>query len=338
MLEINDTAVGAGRRPYIIAEVGINAYDDVRLAKRFVEIAADCGADAVKFQTHLPDAEMHESAMRAVDSGDVYDTVVQCEWSRADHRELRDHAAEHGITFLSTPFSAEAVDLLNAIDVPAIKIGSGEMTNYHLLERAASTGRPLIVSTGMSTLSQVRDAATFLAERTDKFALLYCVSSYPATADDFDFGTLGVLGELTDGPVGFSDHSPGVDAAKIAIGHGADIVEKHFTLDRALPGPDQVVSIEPDELADLCSFATLAHETASTRDRLQSEEKEVKRWARHSLVTTDRVAGGETFSQENLTTKRPGTGVPATEYFEVLGTEATSDLSAGAILSEDDIA
>jgi N-acetylneuraminate synthase/N,N'-diacetyllegionaminate synthase len=212
------------------------------------------------------------------------------------------------------------------------------MTNYHLLERAASTGRPLIVSTGMSTLSQVRDAATFLAERTDKFALLYCVSSYPATADDFDFGTLGVLGELTDGPVGFSDHSPGVDAAKIAIGHGADIVEKHFTLDRALPGPDQVVSIEPDELADLCSFATLAHETASTRDRLQSEEKEVKRWARHSLVTTDRVAGGETFSQENLTTKRPGTGVPATEYFEVLGTEATSDLSAGAILSEDDIA
>jgi N-acetylneuraminate synthase/N,N'-diacetyllegionaminate synthase len=337
MIELAGIPIGANARPYIIAEVGINAWDDLRLAKTFIEIAADCGADAVKFQTHLPDAEMNESELGAVEAGDVYDTVVESEWSRADHEALKEHANDNDVTFLSTPFSVEAVDMLEEIGVDAIKIGSGEMDNYHLLDRAIETGKPLLISTGMHTIEEVQHTCSFVEDRTDQFALLYCVSNYPTTPSDFDFSTIDRLYDLADGPVGFSDHSSGVEAAKVAIGNGADIVEKHFTLDRRLPGPDQVVSVESDELSDLCSFAHLYHETSTERSGLTAEEEETKRWAQHSVVTTAPIKEGERFERENVTTKRPGTGIPAKRYFDIISKTAARDLPPSETLDADDI-
>jgi len=203
MIEIEDTKIGTEHRQYIIAEVGINTRNDLTLAKRFIEVAAEAGADAVKFQTHIADAEMVESEMRAIDAGEVYDTVAECEWSIDDHRELQSHAKMHGVTFLSTPFSTEAVDILDKINVPAIKIGSGEMNNWELLERAASTGKPLLVSTGMNTLDEIKATCEFLDDIASQYALFYCVSAYPTTAADFDFKTIEMLEEVADVPVGF---------------------------------------------------------------------------------------------------------------------------------------
>ncbi|OYR74024.1 N-acetylneuraminate synthase [Halorubrum sp. E3] len=337
MIEIEGTKIGAGHRQYIIAEVGINARNDLTLAKRFIEVAADAGADAVKFQTHIADAEMVESEMRSIDAGEVYDTVADCEWSLDEHRELRSHADMHDVTFLSTPFSTEAVDLLDKIDVPAIKIGSGEMNNRELLERAASTGRPLLVSTGMNTLDETQAACEFLDDVASEYALFYCVSAYPTTAADFDFKTIETLEEMADVPVGFSDHSTGVEAAKVAIGNGAALIEKHFTIDRRLPGPDQEVSIEPDELSGLCEFATLYDETSSEKDELDDEEVEIKQWAQHSIVTTQSIEQGEKLTKENITTKRPGTGIPADEYFNVLGKRVETSISKDVIISTEDI-
>jgi len=335
MIEIEGTKIGAGHRPYIIAEVGINARNDLALAKRFIEVAADADADAVKFQTHIADEEMVESEMRAINAGEVYDTVADCEWSLDEHRELQSHADMHDVTFLSTPFSTEAVDLLDKIDVPAIKIGSGEMNNRELLERAASTGKPLLVSTGMNTLDDIKATCEFLDDVASEYTLFYCVSAYPTTAAGFDFKTIETLEEMADVPVGFSDHSTGIEAAKVAVGNGASLIEKHFTIDRRLPGPDQEVSIEPNELADLCEFAILYDETSVEKDGLNDEEIEIREWAQHSIVTTEEVEHGEELTVDNTTTKRPATGIPAKEYFDILGQEVTTKLSANMPIQND---
>ncbi|WP_152418648.1 N-acetylneuraminate synthase family protein [Halorubrum distributum] len=337
MIEIDGRKIGQNERPYIIAEVGINARNDVTLAKRFIEVAANSGADAVKFQTHLADAEMVESEMRSVGAGEVYDTVADCEWSIEEHRELQSHAETHNITFLSTPFSTEAVDLLNEIDVPAIKIGSGELTNRHLIERAASTGKPLLISTGMNSLDEIEAACDYIDDVVDEYVLFYCVSEYPTTAEDFDFETISILEERFNVPVGFSDHSTGVEAAKVAIGNSAALIEKHFTIDRRLPGPDQEVSIEPEELENICSFSDLYHRTSSRREGLHTEESEIKKWAQHSVVTSRPIESGEQLTKDNTTTKRPSNGISADQYFELLGTEVNRSISENTCLTESDL-
>lgn len=337
MIEIEGTKIGSNHRPYIIAEVGINAWNDLRLARKFIESAAEAGADAVKFQTHFAEAEMVESEMRAIGAGEVYDTVAQCEWTVEEHHELQDHADAHDITFLSTPFSVEAVDVLAEVDVPAIKIGSGEMSNRHLVESAANTGKPLLVSTGMNTLDDIKAASTFLEEVAAEYALLYCVSEYPTSAKDFDFQTIDVLREASGSPVGFSDHSVGVEAAKIAIGNGASFIEKHFTLDRRLPGPDQEVSIEPEELSDLCRYAKLYHETSTTKEEPGEKEKKVSNWAKQSIVTNMKIKKGEEVKKSKITTKRPGKGIPAKRYKDIISKKVNKNIEEGKILKKRDI-
>lgn len=333
-IELDGVTIGAGAKPYIIAEVGVNARTDLELAKQFIATAAESGADAVKFQTHLTDEEMAKVAMEDVGAMNVYGTVDNCVWSRTEHEQLQACAQEHEITFLSTPFSAAAVDLLADIDVPGFKIGSGEMDNFEILERVCETKKPALVSTGMHSWDEIKQTIDFLQERATSFALFYCVSEYPTDATDFDFETIAALRDQAGVPIGFSDHSTGVEAAKAAIGYGADLVEKHFTLDRRLPGPDQVVSIEPDELNDLCSFAKLYHDTGSKKDMLTDEEEAVKVWAHHSIVAAEDIEVGDTFNRENITTKRPGTGIPARKYFDVLGTTATESVPTGAVLPQ----
>lgn len=337
MIEIDGRKIGQNERPYVIAEVGINARNDLTLAKRFIEVAANSGADAVKFQTHLADAEMVESEMRSVGAGEVYDTVSECEWSIEEHRELQSHAGDHDITFLSTPFSTEAVDLLDEINVPAIKIGSGELTNRHLIEHAANTGKPLLISTGMNSLDEIEAACDYIDDVVDKYALFYCVSEYPTTAEDFDFETISILEEKFSVPVGLSDHSTGVEAAKVAIGNGAALIEKHFTIDRRLPGPDQEVSIEPEKLTDICNFSNLYHKTSSKREGLHTEESEIRKWAQHSIVTSKPIESGEQLTKYNTTTKRPGNGISADRYFELLGTEVNRSISENMCLTESDL-
>lgn len=334
MIEIDGERIGPGESPYIIAEVGINAQNDLRLAKRFIEVAAGAGADAVKFQTHLPDHEMQETEMRQIGAGEVYDTIKECVWSESDHRELQSHAAQFGTTFLSTPFSTEAVELLDRIDVPAIKIGSGELTNHHLISHAAKVSVPLLISTGMHTSRDIDRVAASLREEGVDFSFLYCVSSYPTTPTDYDFQSLDNLKSYTDDVVGFSDHSTGVEAAKIAIGRGANFVEKHFTIDRRLPGPDQAVSIEPEELENLASFADLYHETNTVKNELKNEELEIKKWARHSIVTTQKIEKNEQIRETMITTKRPSTGISAENYYDVLGQYAQVDIDKNTVLRE----
>lgn len=338
MVYIGENRLGDGVPAYIIAEAGVNVRGDIQLSKAFVEQAANAGADAIKFQTHLAAEEMVQSEMRKLGFGDLYDRMGMFGFSREEHRELQNHCSNHGIEFLSTPFSVEGVELLDDIDVPAIKIGSGEFTNYHLLKRAADTGRPMLVSTGMSDWDTVHSTVAFLQDHADSFALLYCVSEYPTPPERFSLDILDRMRQEFDVPIGFSDHSTGVDVAKVAIARGADFVEKHFTIDRRLPGGDKDVSIEPEELADLTRFARLNHDTRGDSKQFSEEEASVKEWAGHSLVVSEPVAEGDELTEDNLTTKRPGTGIPARRYYEVLGYRAIVSLKPDTVLNESYIA
>lgn len=337
MIEFEDARIGAGERPYIVAEAGVNFRDDVDLGKAFVEEAAAAGADAVKFQTHVPEAEMVESEMRELDLGDLYERMGVYALSMDEHRELRDHCREHGVTFLSTPFSPAAVERLEELGVGAYKVGSGELTNHHLLRTIAETGKPMIVSTGMHSMETVREAADLLDEHATEYMFLYCVSEYPTEPSDFNLGLIPRMREEFDVPVGFSDHSTGVEAAAVAMARGADLVEKHFTIDRRLPGGDQDVSIEPEELAELAEYAELCHATTGDEKEVRDDEAAIAEWARHSVVTAASVSAGETLTADALTTKRPGTGIPANEFDDVVGRTAARDLDEDTLLRESDL-
>jgi len=337
MLQIGNKHIDDGAPPYVIAEVGINARSDIELAKAHIDAAASSGADAVKFQTHIPEAEMARSEMEEIGASEVYETVASNVWSRNEHEELQAHCEACGVDFISTPFSAAGVDILADLDVPAIKIGSGEMENREILDAAAATGKPLLVSTGMRTPEDVQETFDFITQRTESLSFLYCVSAYPTEPEDLNLAYIEELSETYGVPVGFSDHSTGIEAAVLALGYDVAVIEKHFTIDRRLPGPDQSVSIEPEELSRLTDFIEYREQAQGTSKEIIAEEEEVKQWADHSLVTNKDVAAGEQFDEANLTTKRPGTGISASRYFDVLGREAAKDMSADEVVTEGDL-
>jgi N-acetylneuraminate synthase/N,N'-diacetyllegionaminate synthase len=336
-LSIGDTTIGPGHKPFVIAEIGTNYRDDLELAAAMADVAADAGADAAKFQTHLASDEMVKTAMADLGFADLYDRIETYEMSVTKHRELRDRCQKQEMMFLSTPFSVEAVDTLEEVGVPAYKIGSGELTNYHLLKRVANTGKPMLISTGMVEWETIEEAVSFVREHTDKFALLYCVSEYPTAAEDFNLGVIDRMKEAFDVPVGFSDHSQGIKAAVTAMARGADFVEKHFTLDRRLPGGDQEVSIEPDKLTELTEYANLVHQTRGSEREIRSAEESIRGWAHHSVVTTESIPAGERFTTDNVTAKRPGIGISASRYFDLIGSTVTRSLEPDTILDDEDV-
>ncbi|MCS4198110.1 N-acetylneuraminate synthase family protein [Salinibacter ruber] len=337
MITIGNEMVGENYRPLVIAEAGTNFGGHLDLGKAFIEEAARANADIVKFQTHVRDAEMAEEAMRDLGYGDLYERISQQEFTRSEHAELMTHCEDHGVTFLSTPYSVEGVSILEDVDAPAIKIGSGELTNYHLLKKAAETNRPLLISTGMADMEAVREAVTFVDGHTDAFALLYCVSAYPTDPSKFNLDLIDDMRAEFGVPIGFSDHSKGIDVAKLAMGRGADFVEKHFTLSRKIPWGDPEVSIEPEELRDLCTFADLCHAVEGTNKEFIEEEHNVGEWAHHSIVANEQIKPGMEISEKHVTTKRPGTGIPAKKYYQVVGKKAQNHVKKGELVSWSDI-
>lgn len=319
--------------PYIIAEAGVNYLGRIDLAEVFIEEAAAAGADAIKFQTHIPEAEMSASGMESLEMGDLYERMSEQELSIEDHRTLQQHCRSNGIDFLSTPFSAEGVKLLDEVDTPAYKIGSGEVTNYHVLRTAAETGKPLLVSTGMHPMSAIGNAADFIDQYTDRVAFFYCVSEYPTPIENVNLGAIQEMKETLDAPIGFSDHTQGVEASVVALARGADIIEKHFTIDRRLPGGDQEVSIEPDELEELVEYADVVVKTRGDRVPPTETETEIAEWARHSIVSKTAIPQGTELTESNITTKRPGTGIPASEFYDVLGETTTTRIEADCVIN-----
>jgi len=317
-----------GPRAFLIAEAGVNHNGDLDLARRLVDAAADAGADAVKFQTFRTDALVSAAAPKAryqqetTGAGESQRAMLaRLELGREAHVVLRDHARGRGLTFFSTPFDEASADLLDDLGVEVIKVPSGEVTNLPLLRHVAAKGRPLLLSTGMTTLDEVATALDTIAAAGDPpVAVLHCVSAYPAPVEETNLRAMDTLRERFGRPVGLSDHTLGIEIALAAVARGAAVLEKHLTLDPALPGPDHRASLTPAEFAALVRGARAIEAALGDGDKRPMPcELDTRAVARRSLVAARALPAGHRLARADVAVKRPGTGIPPSELERVVG-------------------
>jgi len=338
-LTIAGREIGPGRPCFVIAEAGINHNGDVTLASALVEAAAAAGADAIKFQTHFPEHEMLRGGATAAYVGEsLFDLLTRTALSREDHFTLRDLAARKGILFLSTPFSREAADFLDTVGVPAFKTGSGELTNLPLQQHVARKGKPMIVSTGMSTPDEINRTVQAIRAIGTPFALMHCTSTYPTPYEHVQLDCIPSLQRQYGVPVGFSDHTLGGFMAFAAVSLGANLFEKHFTTSRSLPGPDQQGSMEPGELAELVTGIRAIERARGATKTIQPGEQDVRNMAHHSVVSVRDIAAGATIGAADVWAKRPGTGIPARQLGEVVGRTARRAIAKDSLIAWTDLA
>ena len=335
-------------RVYVIAEAGPNHNGDPAIAQTLIDVAAEAGADAVKFQLFVldeivsPTTPLAEYQKR---SGEINqrEMLQRLLLSHDVFRQLKAHAERRGLDFLVTPFDAASAKFLASLGVKAMKIGSGEITNLPFLQTIAALKIFTIISTGMSTLEEVEDAIAPFQEAGTPYALLHCVSAYPAPVDQINMRAMETLRTHFRVPVGYSDHTLGLDVAVTAAALGAQILEKHFTLDRTMVGPDHAASVEPDELQKMIRIirdkealrrAPLVQEAIGTGEkRCQPCEEDTRAAARRSVVVVRDIARHATLTEDMIAIKRPGTGIPPKLLANVLGKKAAKDLQAGTVLT-----
>ncbi len=331
-------------RCLVVAEAGVNHNGDLDLAMRLVDVAADAGADAIKFQSFKADRVVSRSAPMAEyqqrNTGQdipMLEMIRRLELSPEHHRRLLDRCRQRGILFLSTPFDEASADLLDELAVPAFKLPSGEVTNPDLLRHVARKGKPVILSTGMSTLEEVACAVDTLEEEgCPSITLLQCVSNYPADPRDVNLRAMKTMEMAFGWPVGYSDHTLGNEVALAAVALGACLLEKHFTLDRGLPGPDHKASAEPAELAALVRGVRVVESAMGDGRKVPARSEEnTASVARRSLVAARDIAKGELLASDAIVLRRPGTGLPALRRASLLGRRARRDVPTGTLLSEE---
>jgi len=330
--------IGPGRRPFIIAEAGINHEGSFRKAVLLADAARRAGADCVKFQTHITEKEMVSTPLKPPNAPDrIWDIIKRCELSAAEERRLKRHCDRTGILFLSTPFSREAADRLQALGVPAFKIGSGECNNLPLIAHIARFRKPVILSTGMNDLRSVAKAVRVVKQYACPLVLLQCTSMYPTPYHAVRLDALKELRLRFRVPVGLSDHSLGIYTALGAVALGAAVIEKHLTVSRRWPGPDIPISITPAELAELVHGSRAIHEARGGAKTVLPGERGVIAFAYASVVTLRRINAGERFTLENVWVKRPGTGeLRAADLSRVLASRARRSIEADTFVRRRD--
>jgi N-acetylneuraminate synthase len=341
-LVIAGQRIGAGNPCFVIGEAGVNHNGDLDLALKLVDVAATADASAVKFQTFNAaklasrNAPMAKYQIQNVGAElPQYDMLRPLELTREMHVALSEKSRLTGVLFLSTPFDEESVDLLDDLGMPAFKIGSGDLTNLPLLRHIARKGKPMIVSTGMSRLGEVETALqTIEAEGNDQVVLLHCVSSYPAHPADVNLRAMATMAAAFCVPVGYSDHTIGIEVALAAAALGAAVIEKHITLDRTLPGPDHVVSLEPaDFSAMIRGIRCVESALGDGRKRPTEAERNTAVVARRSIVAANDLRQGTTLALEHIVIQRPGTGLEPAMLPHLMGRRLRVDVAAGSLLS-----
>lgn len=320
----------------IIAEAGVNHNGSLAMAKQLAGVAKVAGADIVKFQTAKPELVISRFAEKAeyqkAETGEAESQLEMCKRIHLtfdEHAQLKEYCDSIGIAYLSTPFDLDSIDFLQQLGTPMWKVPSGEITNLPYLEKIAATKKPVILSTGMSMISEIEDALTILEDGgAGPITLLHCNTEYPTPIEDANLLAMQDLREQFGLPVGYSDHTAGIEADIAAAALGAVVIEKHFTLDKALPGPDHKASLSPEELTAMVA-AVRKTELALGDGRKHVTESEAKNKpiARKSILAKRDIKKGETFTPENLTVKRPGDGISPMRWYDVLGKTAKRDFA-----------
>jgi N-acetylneuraminate synthase len=334
--------MNAPQRTFIIAEAGVNHNGSIETALSLVDEAHRAGADCIKFQTFRARKLLTRSAVKAeyqkqttAADESQYEMIRKLELSEADHRLLIERCRECGVEFLSSPFDEESADLLESLGVARFKVPSGEMTNLPFLRHLARKQKPLILSTGMSTLGEVEAAvSTMRAAGNDRVTLLHCVTEYPAPFDQINLRAMRTLSLSFGLPVGYSDHTPGIEIAVAAVALGAKVIEKHFTLDRNMEGPDHRASLEPQELRQM--VRSIRNVEASLGSGIKAPaacEIANRSVARKSLVAARSIRKGRRLAAADIAVKRPGHGVQPQDIDKVIGLEVTCDLDADEVIT-----
>ncbi|MHC4677065.1 MAG: N-acetylneuraminate synthase family protein [Planctomycetota bacterium] len=338
--EIRGRRIGSDHPPFVIAEVGINHEGSVEKSLRLVDAARQACADCVKFQCHITEAEMIPTDMKPGSISDerLWDIIKRCELTEDEEYKVKKHCEAAGIQYLSTPFSREAADRLERIGVDAFKIGSGECNNVPLIEHIAKKGKPLILSTGMNNIPSIRKSIEAIEQHAVPFMLMHCVSIYPTPYDKMRLKSIGQLRSEFDVPVGLSDHSLGIYTCLGAVALGAVALEKHFTMSRSWPGPDNPVSIEPQELKELVTGSKAVWQALKGYKEIEEDEAPVIDFAYASVVTIKPVKKGNKFGLDNIWVKRPGTGdFIGQDLYSVIGKRAERNLPKDVQVKKEDV-
>ena len=330
--------LGTGHPMFVVAEIGFNHNGDVELAKRMIESAAESGADAVKLQTFVA-SEMISNTLMGDDPDHpgneipFYEFFQRYELSREDYKTLMTHAQALNIPLFSTPFDGASLDMLVELGVPTLKIASPDLTYTPFLERVAETGLPVVLSTGMASEEEIAQALQAL-RKAKSVILLHCVSNYPSQYEEMNLACMARLRQRFELPVGLSDHTLDNMSAVVAASLGAVMIEKHFTLDRKMPGVDQSISMQPEDLRELKSdILNVTKILGDNKKIIQKSEISVKQSARRSLVARVDIPLGTPLQPDMLACKRPGTGISPGELDRVLGKPAKIDLSAEQVIT-----
>jgi N,N'-diacetyllegionaminate synthase len=342
LLDLGRRKIGNGQSCFIIAEAGVNHNGNLNLAHQLIDAAAHAGADAVKFQTFKAERLATPGAPKAdyqAQTTDAHETQLEMlrrlELGPAEHVALLQHCREKNIIFLSSPFDETSADLLNDLGVAAFKIPSGEITNLPFLIHVARMHKPMIVSTGMAYLGEVETAVRAIEQAgANSLALLHTVSNYPADPRDVNLRAMQTMSVAFGVPVGYSDHTSGVEVSLAAVALGACVIEKHFTLKRTMPGPDHRASVEPQELTALVrGIRTVQAALGDGRKIPTDSEANTRAIARKSLVAARDIPAGAIFSEDAITLKRPGTGLPPAMRAYLVGRSARVAIPAGALIT-----
>lgn len=330
------------KKVFIIAEAGVNHNGEIALAKRLIDEGAKAGVDAVKFQTFKAETLVSKSAKKAEYQKNTtnveesqFEMLKKLELDYGVHEELMSYAQNKGVMFLSSAFDLESIDLLTDLGISLFKVPSGEITNLPYLRKIAQTGKQVVLSTGMSTLADIEKALEVLRENgAQDITVLHCNTEYPTPMKDVNLSAMNSIQNAFKVPVGYSDHTIGIEIPIAAVALGAEMIEKHFTLDKTMEGPDHKASLEPEELkAMVDGIRNIEVALGHGVKQLSESEKKNMTIARKSLVAKNNISIGEVFSEDNLTIKRPGTGLSPMEWDNVIGTISRKNYEADEVIT-----
>jgi len=329
-MKIGKKKIGNTNRVYIVAEAGINHNGDISIAKKMIKTASRCGTDAIKFQTIIPE-ELFSKKLNP----DLYKLSKKWVFNIEQHKQLKKFADKNNIEFFSTPMGKKSLQILEKINVNVIKIASGDLDNIELITAASKTGIPLMISTGMSNLSEITNIVKQLKKLKSKFLLLHCISSYPTNTTDANLSTITFLKDKFHVPVGYSDHTLGIETCLAATALGACVLEKHFTLDKKMTGPDQKLSADPDELAELVSKVRIIEKSLGIpRIKVTKPEQKFRKAMRKSIGAARDLKKGTKLKKSDLTLFRPGTGIPPIKMKNLIGKRILKNVRQGELLSK----
>ncbi|MBU5474783.1 N-acetylneuraminate synthase [Roseburia sp. MSJ-14] len=326
---------------FVIAEAGVNHNGDINIAKKLVDVAVEAKVDAVKFQTFRAEslvcknAQKAEYQMETTDKKETqFDMLKKLELTLDMHKELIEYCKQKNVAFLSTPFDLESIDLLEQLGMEVYKIPSGEITNLPYLRKIGKLGKKVILSTGMSTIQEVQDAVKVLKDSgSEDISVLHCNTQYPTPMEDVNLNVMQTMREALKVPVGYSDHTQGIEVPIAATALGATVIEKHFTLDRNMEGPDHKASLEPEELKQMVQAIRNVEKALGKKEKTPTaSEKDNIPIVRKSIVAKIPIKKGENFCESNITTKRPGTGLSPMLWDKVIGQKANRDFQADEMI------